>query len=143
MQESGEELDGTALSIYVYLLESGEPRSVREIAKALGIAPSTVHYHLKKLQERGLVASEGAGYRVARVVKLEGFYYIFGKLIPRFAVYSMFYAGAALGAALSMIITGYATAERVLLALLSLSAAAIFVFEWRRLEKRIRARQKE
>ena len=46
--------------IYDYILsftsEHGYPPSVREIGAAIGLkSPSTVHFHLKRLQERGLI----------------------------------------------------------------------------------------
>ena len=47
--------------IYAYLQtvipEQGYAPSVREICQAVGLkSPSTVHFHLKRLQERGLIA---------------------------------------------------------------------------------------
>jgi len=37
-------------------LQKGYPPSVREICEAVGLkSPSTVHFHLKRLQERGLI----------------------------------------------------------------------------------------
>ena len=46
--------------IYAYLQtvipEQGYAPSVREICQAVGLkSPSTVHFHLKRLQERGLI----------------------------------------------------------------------------------------
>ncbi len=53
--------------IYEYLCRviptQGYAPSVREIGEAMGLkSPSTVHFHLKRLQERGLIAkSDGKG----------------------------------------------------------------------------------
>ena len=48
-----------------YLLERhaiGEPPTVREIGEALGLrSPATVYQHLKKLEQKGIIASSGAG----------------------------------------------------------------------------------
>ena len=50
-------------TIYQYIIEftesHGYPPSVREIAEAVGLrSPSTVHTHLKKLQEKGLIQKD-------------------------------------------------------------------------------------
>ena len=51
--------------IYEFILsftqENGYPPSVREIADAVGLkSPSTVHFHLKSLEEAGVI-TRGAG----------------------------------------------------------------------------------
>ena len=51
--------------IYEFILsftqENGYPPSVREIAEAVGLkSPSTVHFHLKSLEEAGVI-TRGAG----------------------------------------------------------------------------------
>lgn len=58
-------------SILRYLLGRPEgcwPSSVREIADAVGLRSSaTAHYHLRVLQQEGLVESEGRkGFRATR-----------------------------------------------------------------------------
>ena len=40
-----------------YIRENGYPPAVREIGAAMGLkSPSTVHFHLKKMEEAGLIA---------------------------------------------------------------------------------------
>lgn len=58
-------LSGMQQKIYEYLVscirEQGYPPSVREIGEAVGLkSPSTVHFHLKHLEEAGVIA-KGAG----------------------------------------------------------------------------------
>lgn len=53
------------MEVYRYIVkctkEQGYPPSVREIGEAVGLkSPSTVHFHLKKLQEEGYI-DKGAG----------------------------------------------------------------------------------
>ena len=59
------ELSGMQKKIYDYIVsciqEQGYPPSVREIGEAVGLkSPSTVHFHLKHLEEAGVI-EKGAG----------------------------------------------------------------------------------
>ena len=61
------------MAIYEYICsytrERGYPPSVREIGAAVGLAsPSTVHMHLKVLQERGLIKRDSKKPRTIEVV---------------------------------------------------------------------------
>ncbi len=61
----------TAIYDYIcsYTKERGYPPSVREIGAAVGLAsPSTVHMHLKVLQERGLIKRDSKKPRTIEVV---------------------------------------------------------------------------
>ncbi|MDO5119483.1 MAG: transcriptional repressor LexA [Coriobacteriales bacterium] len=58
--------------ICTYTNERGFPPSVREIGAAVGLAsPSTVHMHLKVLQERGLIRRDSKKPRTIEVVNEE------------------------------------------------------------------------
>lgn len=83
------ELTGVPLKIYVYLLESKEPKSVREIAEALNMAPSSIHYHLKKLASVGIIKRDINGYTVNKKINIEGYMILMNKLIPRLLIYSL------------------------------------------------------
>ena len=59
------ELSGMQKKIYEYIAsciqQQGYPPSVREIGEAVGLrSPSTVHFHLKNLEEAGMI-EKGAG----------------------------------------------------------------------------------
>ena len=59
------ELSKMQQKIYEYIAacirEQGYPPSVREIGEAVGLkSPSTVHFHLKRLEEAGVI-EKGAG----------------------------------------------------------------------------------
>lgn len=59
------ELSAMQQKIYAYIAacirEQGYPPSVREIGQAVGLkSPSTVHFHLKRLEETGVI-EKGAG----------------------------------------------------------------------------------
>ena len=70
---SKDKLSKRQAAIYVYICsytaERGFPPSVREIGSAVGLAsPSTVHMHLKVLQERGLIRRDSKKPRTIEVV---------------------------------------------------------------------------
>jgi DNA-binding transcriptional ArsR family regulator len=88
------ELKGKTLLVYMYFIKSKEPTvGVREVQRALGFSsPSVSSYHLKKLQELGLVASERGDYRLVREVKigvLRQFVTLGGVMLPRFLFYAV------------------------------------------------------
>ena len=68
-----DKLSKRQMAIYEYICsytkERGYPPSVREIGAAVGLAsPSTVHMHLKVLQERGLIKRDSKKPRTIEVV---------------------------------------------------------------------------
>ncbi|MCW3978867.1 MAG: helix-turn-helix domain-containing protein [Candidatus Bathyarchaeota archaeon] len=88
------ELKGKTLLVYMYLIRSRKPTvGVREVQRALGFSsPSVSSYHLNKLQELGLVASERGDYRLVREVKLgvlRQFVTLGGVMLPRFLFYAV------------------------------------------------------
>lgn len=88
-------LKGKTLQIYWYLLLSGKS-GVREIQKELGVSSSsTVHYHLNKLLNAGLVDQDASEkYFVIEPVKsgILGLYIKIGRrMIPRMLFYLSFF----------------------------------------------------
>ena len=68
-----DKLSKRQMAIYEYICtytkEKGYPPSVREIGSAVGLAsPSTVHMHLKVLQERGFIKRDSKKPRTIEVV---------------------------------------------------------------------------
>lgn len=132
-----EELTSTSLKIYVLLLESGESLGVREIARAIDMPPSTVHYHLKKLEELDLVEAAGLGYKVKRHLPIEGFSVIRKRLVPKLMIYSLFFLGVALGEAAVVIYRGWVGYEALVIILTSLLAFLVLFKEGYELRKRL------
>ncbi|MHA1228821.1 MAG: winged helix-turn-helix domain-containing protein [Candidatus Hodarchaeales archaeon] len=88
-------LKGKSLQIYWFLLKSGKS-GVREIQKQLKISSSsTVHYHLNKLLNLGLVKQDTLGkYYIEEEVKtgILGLYIKIGRrMIPRMLFYLSFF----------------------------------------------------
>jgi len=115
-----------AMRIYMHLVRSKEPLGVREIARALHLSPSTVHYHLKRLEELSLIQKEGDGYRVKEIVNPEEFVIIGRALVHRLTIYSFFFLGIDIGIVISCIIHGI-NIDRVITLLIS-SIAFVLLF---------------
>ncbi|MEN2999256.1 MAG: winged helix-turn-helix domain-containing protein [Acidilobaceae archaeon] len=131
------ELTSTSLKIYVLLLEAGEPLGVREIARAIDMPASTVHYHLKKLEELDLVEAAGLGYRVKRLLPIEGFSLIGKRLVPKLIIYSLFFLGVALGEVIVVIYRGWIGYEALVIVLTSLLAFLVLFKEGYELRRRL------
>ncbi len=88
------ELSKTAIRIYLYMLGKNEPLGPREIMRELGLSsPSLVYYHLRKLEEQGLVKKINNGYIAIPGIKIEGYIQLGRKLVPRLLLYSFIYLG--------------------------------------------------
>ncbi len=87
------ELKGNTLRVYWALLSSENGIvGVRELQRKLGFSsPALAAYHLKKLEDLGLVAEERGDYRVLREVKvgiLEQFIKLGTFMLPRYVFYA-------------------------------------------------------
>jgi len=91
--EAAELLKGNTLRVYWTLLKSDNGvMGVREIQRALKFSsPTLAAYHLKKLQELGLVKSEHGDYRLVKEVKvgiLKDFMKFGTLMLPRYTLYA-------------------------------------------------------
>ncbi len=87
------ELKGNTLRVYWVLLRSKEGiAGVREVQRALGFSsPALASYHLRKLEELGLVKEERGEYCLTREVRvgvLKQFTKIGGFMLPRYVLYA-------------------------------------------------------
>lgn len=124
-----EDLSKTALKIYVYLLESKDPKGVRDIARALDMPVSSVYYHLKRLEDLGIIGKKGDGYVTVKIIQLEGYVFLGRKLIPRLLIYSLFFLGVSLSQTYAIITGRSVTSDKLLLLILSVVAFILFFFE--------------
>ncbi|MEM2204404.1 MAG: winged helix-turn-helix transcriptional regulator [Sulfolobales archaeon] len=125
-----EDLSGVALKIYIYLLEN-DGAGPREIARGLGINPSLAYYHLKKFEELGIVEKDPGGvYRVKKRVRIRGYLYIGGKLVPRLLIYGAFFTGLLIPEMVSLAMGMLEPSPGLFLAIItSAVAASIFILE--------------
>ncbi len=123
------EMEDTELKIYIYLLRENKPHSIREIARALDMAPSSIHYHVKKMVNAGLLRRTSEGYVIDKIIRIEGYIILWRRIIPRLLIYSLFFLGLFLGE-LIVTITSYGlNIDRVLLLASTLLAFILMFYE--------------
>jgi len=132
------ELSKTTLKIYLYLLEHKEPISLRGIAKELNLSPSLVYYHIRKLEELGIISKRSDGYIIKKIIPVEGFISIGKKLIPKMFIYSMLFLGIILGVMTTAILTKHIDIEHILTIITATLAMAIFIYEGLSLKRKFK-----
>lgn len=120
-------LTRTAMKIYMYLVKCGRVVGVREIARSLGLPPSTVYYHLKRLEELELIQRNGDGYKIKEIVNPEEFVILGKMFIPRLIVYSFFFLGISMGLIIVMVINGIDVDKALALTISSLAFLLLFI----------------
>jgi hypothetical protein len=87
------ELKGTALHIYLFVLEADAPVGTRDIMRGANISSSGLTYdHLQRLERLGILSrNERGDYYVKKKVDVSGFYWIGKRLIPRMLLYSFIF----------------------------------------------------
>ena len=93
-----QELEGTALRIYVAMVNADKPLGPREITRMANLSsPSVAYRNLQKLDELGLVEKDAFGeYTVKHRQSVKGHVWIGGRLFPRLMFYSFFFLGVLL-----------------------------------------------
>jgi len=86
------ELKGNTLRVYWILLKSENIMGVREIQRSLDFSsPNLALYHLRKLEDLGLVEKEWGEYRLIRQIRvgvLKQFTKMGTLMIPRYTLYA-------------------------------------------------------
>jgi DNA-binding transcriptional ArsR family regulator len=91
-KEFDDELKGTDLDVYRFMLKAGKPLGIRELQRAMNFSsPSVAQYHLSKLERMGLIKKKSGNYIVNKIL-LPDFVKISHFLIPRYFFYSVFAA---------------------------------------------------
>jgi predicted DNA-binding transcriptional regulator len=91
-KKSAENIKGTTLEVYHFMLKANKPLGIREIQRSLKLSsPSLVQYHIAKLEQAELVKRNLGNYVVNKVL-LEGYVKISRFVIPRYTFYSVFMA---------------------------------------------------
>jgi hypothetical protein len=136
---AGEELEGTTLKVYVYVIGEGKPLGPRDVMRDLNLSsPSVAYRHLQKLENFGLVQKNSYGqYTVKEKVNIKGHLWVGRNLVPRLIFYSFFFMGI-LTAEIVIITVRLLNAEMPQLDFLFLTftttiAMLVFLFEGTRL----------
>ncbi len=87
------ELAGTTLKVYRYMYRAGRPLGIHEVQQGLHFSsPSVAQYHVKKLENAGLVTRDDyARYFVDRIV-FENMIRVRRSLIPLQTAYALSFA---------------------------------------------------
>jgi predicted DNA-binding transcriptional regulator len=87
-----DELKGTTLRVYRFILRARRPARIGDIQRALGLSSSSlVQYHVKKLIDLGVIKEEQTGYVVVKVLA-ENVFRIRRRLVPFQVAYVVFLA---------------------------------------------------
>ncbi len=92
---NAEELEGTTLNVYAYVIKEGKSVGPREVMRAINMtSPSVAHWHLQKLEGLGLLTKTEYGeYTVKEKVNVSGHLWVGKTLVPRLIFYSFFFMG--------------------------------------------------
>lgn len=121
-------LKETTLRVYVLMIRRDTPLSLREVQRQAGLSsPSLALYHLKKLQELGLVNTHpDDGYVVCKRVDIGILRFFMGRgltFMPRSAAYCVFFLTSLL---VYLLIFGYRGAPAEIVLVVSLLMGALF-----------------
>ena len=90
-----EELEGTTLCVYAFVVKEGKPVGPREVMRGANLnSPSTAYRQLQKLESLGLIEKNVYGaYIVKEKASVSGHLWIGRNLVPRLMCYSLFFLG--------------------------------------------------
>jgi hypothetical protein len=90
-----EELEGTTLNVYAFVVKEGKPVGPREVMRGANLSsPSTAYRQLLKLESFGLIEKNVYGSYVAKQkASVSGHVWVGKNLVPRLICYSLFFFG--------------------------------------------------
>ncbi len=128
-----EELEGTTLGVYAFVVKEGKPVGTREVMRGANLSsPSVAFRQLQKLESLGLLEkTEFGNYVVKEKASISGHIWVGRSLIPRLMFYSFFFIGA-LGAEVAIFVIGSffigAAPDNSFIYLMTITAAAAILF---------------
>jgi len=139
------ELEGTALSVYVFIARADRPVGTREITRGAELSsPSVTHYHLQKLENLDLIEKNSNGdYIPKKRATIDGHVWVGKNLMPQLMLYSFFFIGA-FAAEVSTILISLITKNLVVetsfwfLTGITLVAMLLFIKEGTRLNRKLK-----
>ena len=90
-----DELEGNTLSVYAFIVRSGEPVGVRDVTRGAELSSTSVaHHQLQKLENLDLIEKDSYGrYTLKKKAPIEGHVWIGKNLVPQLMFYSFFFMG--------------------------------------------------
>jgi len=130
-----EELEGTTLKVYLYVVKEDKPVGPRDVMRGANLSsPSVAYRHLQKLESLGLLQKDTYGeYIVKEKVTIKGHLWIGRNLVPRLIFYSFFFIGI-LSAEITVVIIRVVVneplpTEFIFLTFITAVAMGLFLFE--------------
>lgn len=130
-----EDLQGTALKMYVILVNANKPLGPRELTRLANLSsPSVAYRNLQKLEGLGLIEKDSFGeYTVKQRQSVKGHFWVGGKLYPRMVFYTFFFTGIliieAIIAVAKQLVNEAFSQDFVLLIIVTTIATALFLLE--------------
>lgn len=92
---SNEVLEGTTLSVYMFVAKKGKPIGPRDVMRGVHLnSPSVAYRHLQKLEDAGLLAKNEYGeYFFKKKAKVKRYHWIGRSLLPNIMFYFYFFLG--------------------------------------------------
>jgi hypothetical protein len=90
-----DELEGTTLKVYLYVIKEGKPVGPRDVTRGTNLSsPSVAYRHLQKLESLGLIEKDNYGqYIIKEKIGIKGHLWIGRSIVPRLMFYSFFFMG--------------------------------------------------
>jgi len=88
---NSEELEGTTLNVYLYVVKKGKPIGPRDVMKALNLSsPSVAYRHLQKLEDLDYLQKDDYGEYIAKnKAQIRGYFWLGHHLVPALWRYSL------------------------------------------------------
>ena len=88
-----DQIEGTTLRVYVYVVKEDRPLGPRDVMRGLQLSsPSVAYRHLQKLESSGFLKKDEHGEYVAkRKMSMAGFHWVGKSFLPRTIFYFFFF----------------------------------------------------
>lgn len=90
-----EEIEGITLSVYLYVVNKGQPVGPRDVMKGANLSSPSVSYrHLEKLEDLGLLEKNEYGMYVKKgKARVRGYVWVGNRMMPKMTAYSLLFLG--------------------------------------------------
>jgi hypothetical protein len=88
-----EEIEGITLSVYLYVVNKGQPVGPRDVMKGANLSSPSVSYrHLEKLEDLGLLEKNEYGMYIKKgKARVRSYVWIGNRMMPKMTAYSILF----------------------------------------------------